>query len=103
MSLEEEFYTAIQHPSFPCVGAKSALARGPLKVLHARDLPSAWNDVCIHRELLAWSHDYRNNPEGFRSLAVVFEGPVNLDEEQFETAMWDRNRRPLLPGLAQAR
>lgn len=90
LTLEEEFYSSIQSPEFPCVGAKSALARGTLKVLSARDLTSAWNDVVIHRELLAWSRDYQAEPTGFRSLAIVFEGPRDLSEEQFEQAMWDR-------------
>lgn len=89
-SLEEEFRARIEDPAFPCVGAKSALAKGTLKVLHARDLTSAWNDVIIHRELLAWSRDYRKGPEDLRSLAVVFEGPLDLSEARFEAAMWDR-------------
>ncbi|WP_343222106.1 guanitoxin biosynthesis heme-dependent pre-guanitoxin N-hydroxylase GntA [Novosphingobium profundi] len=80
----------MEDPAFPCVGAKSALAKGTLKVLHACDLTSAWNDVIIHRELLAWSRDYREGPEGLRSLAVVFEGPLDLSEARFEAAMWDR-------------
>ena len=87
LTLEEEFYSSIQSPEFPCVRAKSALARGTLKVLSARDLTSAWNDVVIHRELLAWSLDYQADPSGFRSLAIVFEGPCDLSEEQFEKAM----------------
>jgi len=90
LSLEEEFRAQIQDSAFPCVGAKSALAKGSLKVLPARDLTSAWNDVAIQRELLAWSRDYREGPEGLRSLAVVFEGPLDLTETQFETAMWER-------------
>jgi FPC/CPF motif-containing protein YcgG len=88
--LEKEFQDRIRDAAFPCVGAKSALARGSLKVLPARDLTSAWNDVAIHRELLEWSRDYRDEPEGLRSLAVVFEGPLDLSEPDFEAWMWQR-------------
>lgn len=88
--LTEEFRHRISEASFPCVGAKSALARDSLKVIRARDLRSAWNDVAIHRELLRWSLDYRDDPEGLRSLAVIFEGPLDLDERAFEAAMWER-------------
>ncbi|WP_334183125.1 guanitoxin biosynthesis heme-dependent pre-guanitoxin N-hydroxylase GntA [Novosphingobium sp.] len=88
--LEKEFQDRIRDAAFPCVGAKSALARGSLKVLPARDLTSAWNDVAIHRELLEWSRDYRDEPEGLRSLAVVFEGPLDLSEPDFEGWMWQR-------------
>lgn len=88
--LEEEFKDIIRDAAFPCVGAKSALARGSLKVLQARDLTSAWNDVAIHRELLAWSQDYRDEPDGLRSLAVVYESPLDLSEADFEAWMWRR-------------
>lgn len=80
----------IAEPEFPCVGAKSALARGTLKIVPARDLTSAWNDVQIHDELLEWAFAYRRDPAGLRSLAVVFEGPTDLCEEAFERCMWDR-------------
>jgi FPC/CPF motif-containing protein YcgG len=80
----------IAEPAFPCVGAKSAAARGTLKVLPCRDLTSGWDDVRIHSELIEWAHAYARDPEGLRSLAVVFEGPRDLDEEQFEAAMWQR-------------
>lgn len=88
--LAEEFERHISDAAFPCVGAKSALAKGSLKILEARDLQSAWNDVVIHRQLLQWSADYKDDPEGLRSLAVIFDGPLDLDERAFEAAMWDR-------------
>lgn len=44
----------------------------------------------IHDELLQWAYDYRNDPGGLRSLAVVFEAPLDLSEEEFEQHIWDR-------------
>jgi uncharacterized protein len=80
----------ISHLDFPCVGAKSALARGNLKIVPALDISSAWNDVAIHDALLHWAWEYRDDPQGLRSLAVVFEGPTDLTEEQFELHLWQR-------------
>lgn len=88
--LTREFRDHIAATAFPCVGAKSALATGTLKVIVGRDLRSAWNDVAIHRELLDWSARYRKHPDGLRSLAVIFEHPCHLDERAFEAAMWQR-------------
>lgn len=88
--LETELQAWITDQGFPCVGAKSALARGNLKVVPARDITSAWNDVKIHDELLQWAWAYKDDPEGLRSLAVVFEGPLDLTEKEFEAHMWDR-------------
>lgn len=87
---DKEFSAWIAENAFPCVGAKSALAHGMLKVLVGHSLASAWDDVRIHCELLNWTSAYRARPDGLRSLAVVFEGPLDLTEEEFETAMWKR-------------
>lgn len=40
--------------------------------------------------LLGWARTYRTDPGLFRSFAVMFEGPGNLSEVPFETALWDR-------------
>ena len=61
-----------------------------LKVVIARDIESAWNDVEIHDHLLEWALQYRRNPSGLRSLAVIFETPSSLTEETFERRMWER-------------
>jgi FPC/CPF motif-containing protein YcgG len=88
--LVARFREHIAAAEFPCVGAKSALARGTLRIIAARDITSAWNDVEVHDELLNWAFDYRRDPNGLRSLAVVFEGPSDLSEGEFERAMWER-------------
>lgn len=75
---------------FPCVGAKSALANGTLRIEPAWSLTSAWDDVRIHQRLLEWSCEYARDPKGMRSFAVVFSQPVNLTEHEFEEAMWAR-------------
>lgn len=87
---EDELRARIAEPGFPCVGAKSALARGSLKVLVCHSLASGWDDVKIHRELMDWAEEYRADPSGLRSLAVAFSGPDDLDERTFEALMWER-------------
>jgi len=80
----------ISQPEFPCVGAKSALARDNLKVIAGHRLDSSWDDLEIHRELLAWAKDYRGSTDGLRSLAVIFDGPLDLSETEFEQLLWTR-------------
>ena len=87
---EEELRARIADPEFPCVGAKSAMARGTLKTLVCHSLASGWDDVRIHRELMDWAEAYRAEGTGFRSLAVVFAQPLDLDEQAFEKLMWQR-------------
>ena len=86
----QAFQEFIQNPPFPCVGAKSALSRGRLKIVVARDITSGWDDMRIYPALLAFIARYREEPDLFQSFAVVFEGPDVLTEEQFEHALWAR-------------
>ena len=85
----EKFENLIRGPSFPCVGAKSALATGNMEFVLARDLTSAWNDLKIHEALMAWAKRDLSADQ-LRSLVVIFDGPTDLDEKQFEQAMWER-------------
>ncbi len=80
----------IREQDFPCVGAKSALARGGLRTLVARDLTSAWDDLHIYAALLEFAADYRARPGPFQSLAVIFDGKAPPTEQAFETALWQR-------------
>jgi len=86
----DELLARISASDFPCVGAKSALARGTLEILVCHSLKSGWDDVRIHSKLLEWAYDWRAGPDGLRSLAVVFEGPGDLSESEFEALMWER-------------
>jgi FPC/CPF motif-containing protein YcgG len=75
---------------FPCVGAKAALARGTLSVLACDRIESAWDDLRIHDGLMHFAEAYRARPTIYRSFAVVFDGPDDMDEPRFERALWDR-------------
>ena len=89
-ALEQLLFEHVEDRAFPCVGAKAALARGTLAVLACDRIDSAWDDVRIHDALLAFTEDYRRDASLFRSFAVIFEGPTDLDEAAFERALWER-------------
>ncbi|HEY0958190.1 MAG TPA: guanitoxin biosynthesis heme-dependent pre-guanitoxin N-hydroxylase GntA [Novosphingobium sp.] len=88
--LKESFEAFVRDQSFPCVGAKSALSRGTLRTLVCWSITSAWDDLRIHRELIDWAHEYREDPGLFRSIAFIFAHDADLGERQFESALWDR-------------
>ena len=88
--LAERFRHFIRQQPFPCVGAKSALSRGQMKVLVAGDIASERDDARIYPALLAFICRYRARRDLFQSFAVVFEGPRRLSEEAFEAALWKR-------------
>ncbi|KMO43560.1 hypothetical protein VQ03_08005 [Methylobacterium tarhaniae] len=84
------FRAFIRQTDFPCVGAKAALSRGRMRVLVARSVTSAWDDMRIYPALLAFAAHYRARPDTFQSLAVVFEDPDTLSEAAFERHLWQR-------------
>ena len=86
--LEAMLFAHVKADGFPCVGAKAALAKGTLAVLACDRIDSAWDDLRIHDGLLKWAESYRRDPGLFRSFAVVFDGPGDLSEDDFERAMW---------------
>ncbi|ABD06327.1 conserved hypothetical protein [Rhodopseudomonas palustris HaA2] len=89
-SLEDEFRNFIHAADFPCVGAKSALSKGTLHVLVARDIRSNWDDRRIYDGITRVVRDYRENRALFQSFAVIFEGPTDIDEQAFEKFLWAR-------------
>lgn len=88
--LVARFHAFVRDSRFPCVGAKSALSKGQLHTLVARDMTSAWNDIPIHADIHAFAQRYKADPRLFQSFAVLFEGPRDLSEAQFEEHLWAR-------------
>ncbi|HEU4959710.1 MAG TPA: guanitoxin biosynthesis heme-dependent pre-guanitoxin N-hydroxylase GntA [Sphingomonas sp.] len=89
-ALEQMLFAHVADRGFPCVGAKAALARGTLEVLACNRIDSAWDDLRIHDALLAFTDHYQRDPALFRSFAAIFDGPTDLGEAGFETALWER-------------
>lgn len=80
----------IAQARFPCVGAKSAMGKRQLEITTARSIASSWNDLEIHRNLMAFAERARAEPKLFRSFAVIFCAPRMLSEKGFERHMWAR-------------
>ena len=84
------FQQFVRSPEFPCVGAKSALAKEQMRFVIGRDIRSAWDDLRILPSLLDLARDYRDDPVLFQSLVVLFEEDAALDEAEFEANLWAR-------------
>jgi hypothetical protein len=81
----------VKGSDFPCLGAKAALAQGNLAIETAGPITATGDDEQIHDGLARWSRTPRSDDaQTFRSLAVVFAGPHDLTEVEFECALWDR-------------
>lgn len=88
--LAERFQAFVKSADFPCVGAKSALSRGQMRIVVGRDLRSGWNDLEIYENLHALAAGYRRAPKLFQTLVILFESDADLSEVEFERHMWTR-------------
>lgn len=88
--LAERFRDVIREARFPCVGAKSAVARDQLRIVVARAITSAWDDLRIYSALLEFAHAYKEDDRLFQSFAVIFAEETEQTEEEFEQALWRR-------------
>jgi uncharacterized protein len=89
-SIIDDFQSFIRNPAFPCVGAKSALARDQMRILVARDIASAWDDLHIIAAIHRLADDYRVDPVLFQSLAILFPASAPMGEAAFEQHLWNR-------------
>ena len=88
--ISSSFRDFIESAEFPCVGAKSAAARDALSTLSVGKIDSPVDDVEIHRALGEFSETLDPESPIVRSFVVIFDGPADLDEKEFETALWNR-------------
>ena len=88
--LAEQFRAFVRDPAFPCVGAKSALGKGTLRIAVARDIRSSWDDLRIHGMLMDLARSYAATPTLFQSLVILFETEATLDEATYERHLWAR-------------
>lgn len=86
----QKFEQFVRDAAFPCVGAKSALNKGQMHFVLADDICSAWDDLRILPHIGALAKHYRETPDLFQTLVVIFRISEKLTERRFERAVWDR-------------
>ena len=91
LSRSDAFRAFISAGEFPCVGAKTAKARGDLSILEADGpITRPVSDIDIRQSLQEFIDRLEPGGLALQTFAVVFEGPDDLSEAAFETALWNR-------------
>jgi FPC/CPF motif-containing protein YcgG len=80
----------ISRLAFPCVAAKTALAKDQIIVLEAASILSNERDDEILKGLYKFIADYNKDKAIFRSFIVSFSDEMEMSEEDFEAALWSR-------------
>jgi uncharacterized protein len=89
-SIEHAFKRFIQTPDFPCVGAKSSLAKGNMQILNVHGMDESIDDALIHNNLRKQADSYRRDGNLFQSLAILFDHQDQMSEQEFECVLWQR-------------
>jgi len=86
------FEALINHPHFPCLGAKSVIHRGAfafsfLPSLESDELVAAW-----HAQIIAYLSKFDGElpPSDLHSFIACFEGPREISEARYEQLLWQR-------------
>lgn len=83
------FRDRIADATFPCVGAKSALAQDNISFEVAGDLRDAHADIALVGALQDFASN-AGNDDVFLSKVLLFPATPKLDEPTFEQALWQR-------------
>lgn len=84
------FYDFIKVKEYPCIAAKAAAAHDNIMCMVGASMEDSSDDHNILSFLYQFVDDYRNSERAYHTAAVIFEGPLHLDEEQFDQAFWKK-------------
>jgi uncharacterized protein len=87
---ESRLKAFIQAVDFPCVGAKSAVARGELTCSVYDDISSAAQDLDLRKDVCEFIGRLDRTGPVVQSFTAIFRTPEELTEEAFEKDLWNR-------------
>lgn len=92
VSLSQQFFSFIDDDTFPCVGAKAAMARGEIQVHEFGKLNDGSHDIDLLDALSKFVRvvDACHDESTVHSFVALFPGTEALSEFGFETLLWTR-------------
>ncbi len=88
--IKKDFSDFINNKTFPCIGAKTAMAKNQISYMVAGNILCAQHDKEICSFLYSFVDGYRRSDNHFHSAAIIFIGPKTITEAGYENAMWQR-------------
>lgn len=86
----DSFLDFLKDKTFPCVSARAAVAKEKLSCLVVDHMACPKDDLSILHFLYHFVDAYRISKDVFSSAAIIFEGPLDITEEMFDTLLWKR-------------
>ena len=88
--ISEQYYAFVGSKDFPCIAARAALARDQIRIMVCDHLACPKDDMTIAQFLASFVNKYRQSTRMYNTAVVIFEGPCNGTEEEFDRLMWQR-------------
>ncbi|NMH60558.1 guanitoxin biosynthesis heme-dependent pre-guanitoxin N-hydroxylase GntA [Alteromonas ponticola] len=88
--IENELTQFISNKPFPCIGAKTALNRENLTINCYGDIQKDDNITDILGDLYHFIDSFDLNTNMYSSFIAIFEDSEELDEQEFETALFNK-------------
>jgi FPC/CPF motif-containing protein YcgG len=80
----------LQSDSFPCVGAKASLVQNGIEFSVYDDFKNSEADTSLYFDLQEYITRLRPDDARVQSFVAIFKEPTDLNEEDFETVLWER-------------
>lgn len=92
-SSENAFIRHIEQVGFPCLAAKTAVARGQIHFFEAGPIDSAACDEGLLEALSSYASSNAEQSAAFQSFVALFPGSAHKTPKQFEKSLWQRLQR----------
>jgi FPC/CPF motif-containing protein YcgG len=91
-ALKATFTDFVQHPSFPCLGARAAFNAGAQTITIYQKLASVRSTKLLARQLEAFVHAEVTARTTYATYIAIFREPRGVSEEDFEKLLWRQLR-----------
>ncbi len=88
--IETKYREFLGEKSFPCVGAKAALAKNHIKCIVLSNMACPAQDTEILQFIYDFVDEYRSSNGMYYSAAVIFKEPLHMSETVFDEFLWQR-------------
>ena len=85
-----EFQDLILNENYPCVAARAAMSSKQIPCYVAGHIGCPKDDMRILEFLYSFITMFRSATGGFYSAAIIFKSPGNMNEETFDSYLWQR-------------
>lgn len=86
----QELRRHLQSRDYPCIAAHDAASKQTLSCFVADHMACPKDDHVILKFIYEFIDNFRAASKGYHSVAIIFKGPLELDDFSFDKLLWQR-------------